>query len=199
MRVERILSLRSRVYADLVYRFADSADVFSRRADLEPDFATPVEMLTEAAGVKEQSGSVGYAWSGRRTRVNLSANLFKEDYIDTVPHSSRQGFGLQMLTEFNLTEKTGTRLRGEIQDSKLTSESTAHESSVEWALFWRPFESIVLSGGASYFARHGVAIGRYDEVRYVASVGWSPRQFRIAPGTPLFNEPGARRVGVSRR
>jgi hypothetical protein len=193
IRLERQLSGQTAISVDFVHRFADAADVFRRRQDLETDIDSSEDVLASADPLRETAVNVTYSWAGRRTRTAIGAWYFDED-SQGESSANRSGTGALLLGEMNLRPTLRIESRIEWRRESTTLDIPVRLAQGRFNVVWQFARTLGLSLGVEHYLRYGTRESDYDESRFLAFVAWDmkafdPRLIRTSPDSRRITRP----------
>lgn len=199
IRFERQITRHSTISLDLVHRIADTADVFRRQQDLEPDIETVIDVTASDQALKETSADLGYTWVGRRTRLGLGARYLKEKFYDDFVSANRSGSGYYGLVEFRLTNSIMFQSRAEWREDAPELEDSSQFVQARVGVLWQFTRSLAFDINAERYTRDGNPPTDYEETRYGISLQWVVRELQAPELRPRIDTPASRRMNVPRQ
>jgi hypothetical protein len=201
VRLDRQLSSHTEISVDLVHRFADSADVFRRRQDLEPDIESTADVIASDQSLRETALDIGVAWMGRRTRLALGGVYFDEKFFNDDVSASRSGAGVYALGEMRLLQRLQLQSRFEWRREAPELEDPVHLSQVQVSLYWQFTRTLGLNLGAEHYLRDGSdgSTANYDENRYFLMLDWRVKELDAPHMRPRIDTPASRRLNKARQ
>lgn len=198
VRLDRRLSGNTEVTLDLIHRFADSADVFRRRQDLEPDVDVVADVVSNGQSLRETAVDAGFAWMGRRTRVAIGGIYHREKYFSDAVSAIRSEWGSYLQTEIGLFPRVDLLMRGEWRRVDADLEAPFQYAQAQVSLAWQFFRTMGLNLGAEHYLRDdssiGTSLGNYEETRYFLMLDWRIRDLSSEPVRPRLDTPASRRL-----
>lgn len=174
IRLERRVSRQTVFSLDAVSRFADTADVFQRRQDLEPDVDVIVDTVAGQAALKQFAVTAAMTRDGPRARLEASIGYFNENSRNNDVVSNRSGTSVSMDVEYIV----GPRLtvNGVLGASREAPEleRAFFNTNLELGLEYELSQNFSLLGGAQYFRRTGggQTFAGFDETRAFLTLQW---------------------------
>jgi hypothetical protein len=198
LRAQHQIDTASLVYADAVYRIADTFEVYQRRQDLEFDVNSVTDVLASGQAVREFSVAAGYGWAGRRTRLSIGADYAKESAVGVGTFPGREYKGVNGTAEFDITPKLAVNAATIWRDESAASTSNGWVGQHQLGVLFKPGKSIALRGGYERYRQSNGQPTDYSENRYFLRVEWRPENPNLLPARPGLEAPRANRVRQAR-